>query len=157
MSIRPAAAADRAAVIDILRDTPEFAQVDFEVACELLDAYLHDVKRSGYWINVAEWDGTLAGYACFGPTPLTDGVWDVYWVAVKRDLRKRGIGRALIDFVEGEVRRMGGRMLLIETSSTEPYQAARQMYLKMGYTIVAEIGDFYKKGDAKIVFQKKLQ
>ncbi|MEW6141610.1 MAG: GNAT family N-acetyltransferase [Chloroflexota bacterium] len=148
---------DRAAVIDILTDTPEFAPVDSKVACELLDAYYEEPKGSSYLTFVAEHDGSIAGYVCFGPTPLTEGVWDVYWIAVSRKVRGTGIGRALMEVTEIEVRKSGGRMILIETSSTEPYQSARQLYLKMGYRIEAMVSDFYKEGDAKVIFQKKLR
>jgi len=155
--IRPAVPADRPLITAILADTAEFAPVDFEVACELLGAYFEDPKKSGYPTFVAEWDGSIAGYICFGPTPLAEGVWDVYWVAVSRKMRGRGIGRALIVFAEDEVRRTGGRMVLIETSSTKPYAPARQLYLQMGYHVAAVVSDFYKEGDAKVIFQKKLK
>lgn len=157
LCIRPAVSGDRTAIVSILRDTPEFAPVDFEVACELLDAYFSAPEGAGYPTFVAERDGAVIGYVCFGPTPLTDGVWDVYWIAVDRTCRGEGVGRALLDFVETEVRRLNGRMVLIETSSTGPYRPARQLYLKMGYRIAATVSDFYKKGDAKIIFQKNLE
>jgi len=157
LCVRPAVSSDRAAVIDILTDTPEFAPVDFDVACELLNAYLKDPKGSGYPTFVAECDGSIAGYVCFGQTPLTEDVWDIYWVAVGRGVRGKGIGRALIESTETEVRKLGGRMLLIETSSTESYQPARQLYLRMGYRLAATVSDFYKEGDNKVIFQKKLK
>lgn len=155
--VRPAVSSDRAVITNILKNTPEFAPVDFKVACELLDAYIEDPKGSGYPTFVAECGGSIAGYICFGPTPLTEGVWDIYWIAVGRSMRGMGIGRALIEFVETEVRKLGGRMLLIETSSSGPYQPARQLYLRMGYRIAATVSDFYKDGDDKVVFQKKLK
>lgn len=154
LSIRPATARDRSSILSILRGTTEFAPIDVKVAGELLDAFLEDPVGSGYDTFVAELDGAVAGYACFGATPLTQGVFDLYWIAVSRSVRNHGIGRALVGFVESEVRKRAGRMLLIETSSTPPYDAARGLYNRLGYEAVARVRDFYLPGDDKVIFQK---
>jgi ribosomal protein S18 acetylase RimI-like enzyme len=54
------------------------------------------------------------------------------------------------------VRGRDGRLLLIETSSTAAYHPTRQFYLKNGYTIVAEIPDFYADGDGKVIYSKRM-
>jgi len=154
--IRPANGADKPAIIDMLRDTPEFAPVDVQVAGELLDCYLEGGAESGYDVWVSEVDGAVSGYVCFGSTPLTQGTWDLYWIAVGRRFRNRGIGSALVGFTEGRVKKAGGRMVLIETSSTPPYRAARHLYRRLGYRMAARVRDFYLPGDDKLIFQKVL-
>jgi ribosomal protein S18 acetylase RimI-like enzyme len=156
LNIRLATTADRSAILAILRDTTEFAPIDVKVAGELLDASLQDPRGSGYDTYVAELDNMVAGYVCFGRTPLTEGVFDLYWIAVSPSVRNHGIGRALLAFVEKDVSRLGGRMLLIETSSTPPYDAARTLYIRMGFQAVARVKDFYLPGDDKVIFQKFL-
>jgi ribosomal protein S18 acetylase RimI-like enzyme len=154
--IRPASAVDRKEIVALLAQTTEFAPVDFTVACELLDAYLEDVSGSGYPTLVIEDSGEIAGYVCYGPTPLTEGVWDIYWIAVAPRSRGKGYGRKLIVTVEQKISQAGGRMVLIETSSTEPYEPARKLYLALGYTLEAVVRDFYKTGDDKLIYRKTL-
>ena len=48
-------------------------------------------------------------------------------------------------------------MLLIETSSQETYGGTIQFYEKTGYELVGKIPEYYKPGDDKLIFAKKLQ
>jgi len=43
----------------------------------------------------------LHGYACYGPTPLTQGVYDLYWIVVDPQLSGKGFGRYLLEYVSG--------------------------------------------------------
>jgi len=152
--VRAATQKDRPAIVGILEATTEFAPIDVKVATELMDCYLNDGAQSGYDVYVFDYWGTVGGYTCFGPTPLTEGTWDLYWIAVGNESRRRGIGRQLLTFTEGRVRENHGRMLLIETSSTGPYEAARSLYEKSGYRLAATVSDFYLPGDDKLIYQK---
>lgn len=127
-----------------------------EVACvqELWNAYLQQSEASGY-VFLAYRDGErVLGYACFGPHSLTEGTFDLYWVAVAREAQGQGIGHALLLQVEDEVRARGGRMILIETSSTPAYAPARRLYESCGYRYEAVVHDFYAPGDDLILFSK---
>lgn len=152
--IRPLLAGDRPDIVRILEGTQAFTPVDVQVAIELLDCYLEAGIGSGYHIWLAELDGRAAGYICYGPTPLTTGTWDVYWIATDPDLKGHGIGTALLNFAEQEIRQAAGRMILIETASNPFYLEARRFYLARGYIIVSSIPDFYSPGDNKITFRK---
>jgi len=96
----------------------------------------------------------LRGFACYGPIPLTQGVYDLYWIVVDPAYQKKGNGRYLLGYVEREVKKQGGRMLLIETSSQESYVATTRFYERNGYQLAARIKDFYRIGDDKLVFSK---
>lgn len=152
--IRPLLAGDRPDIVRILEGTQAFTPVDVQVAIELLDCYLEAGIGSGYHIWLAELDGRAAGYICYGPTPLTTGTWDVYWIATDPDLKGHGIGTALLNFAEQEIRQAVGRMILVETASNPLYLEARRFYLARGYIIVSSIPDFYSPGDNKITFRK---
>jgi ribosomal protein S18 acetylase RimI-like enzyme len=99
----------------------------------------------------------VQGYVCHGPTPLTDGVFDLYWIAVDPKRQGQGIGQLLLRFVENEVRRKRGRMLLIETSSKESYASTMRFYERSGYDEISRIKDFYRIEDDKVVYCKKLK
>ena len=95
-SIRPLTAKEKSAVMRILHSTPEFLPPEVVIAEELIDAFLEEQKASGYYIYVAELDGEIAGYVCYGDTPLTEATWDLYWIVVARDKQGYGIGRILM-------------------------------------------------------------
>lgn len=157
LKIRPVTHADRSALLEILKDTPEFKPFEIEVAVEVIDCCLRDNKNSGYFILVAEDNTDIAGYICYGPTPLTDGTWDMYWEAVAREKRGYGIGTALMKAAEQEIRKAKGRLSLIETSSTPDYEKTRRFHIKQGYSVIACIPDFYTPGDDKLILQKRLR
>ena len=154
--IRPMTGADKPAIMRILKVTPEFSPAEVLVAEEVIDAYLHDPSRSGYHILVAEVNSSIVGYICYGPTPLTEGTWDIYWLAVALEEQGRGIGSALMASAEGEIRQAKGRLALIETSSKPGYEKTRRFHYSQGYEIACRIPDFYALGDDKLVFLKRL-
>ena len=127
------------------------------VAEELIDSYLADAYRSGYHILVSEVDSVVVGYICYGPTPLTEGTWDIYWMAVAPQMQGKGIGTALIESAEKNIKKAQGRLALIETSSKPEYERTRRFYRAQGYKVVCRIPDFYAPGDDKLTLQKRLQ
>jgi len=47
-------------------------------------------------------------------------------------------------------------MIIIETSSQPSYIRSRNFYLSLGYKEAAIIPDFYKNGDHRIIYIKKI-
>jgi D-alanine-D-alanine ligase len=130
-----------------------------EVGCveELWNEYKKYKEKSGYnFLVYREEDGSILGFTCYGPHALTLGTYDLYWIAVNPAMRGRGIGRALLSHVEAEIQARGGRMILIETSDTQPYTDARHFYERNGYHSEALIRDFYAPGDSLVFFAKSL-
>lgn len=155
--VRPMTSEDKPAIIEILRNTPEFKPAEVDIAEEVLDSYLHDPIGSGYQVFVAEVGSSIAGYICYGPTPLTQGTWDIYWLAVAPKQQRHGIGNTLLRFAEDKIKETEGRLALIETSSKPEYEATRHFHRSQGYELVCRIADFYAPGDDKLVFQKRLR
>ncbi len=157
-NIRPLEKRDRARIREMVIDAGNFNALEIETALELIDEALEEGEQSGYIVAVySEGESKAAkGYVCYGPVPLTDGVYDLYWIVVDPALQGKGIGRILIRYVEKDVLDRGGRMILIETSSLETYGATIRFYEKSGYFLAARIKNFYRIGDDKLVFQKDL-
>ena len=156
--IRKLEPGDRPRIAEIVVSSGNFNDVEIATALELVDEALAEGEKSGYLIVVLE-DGenpVVKGYACYGPTPLTQGVYDLYWIAVDPAEQGKGFGQRLLKYVEQDVVKRGGRMLLIETSSHETYGATIRFYERSGYELVARIKNFYRIGDAKLVFSKEL-
>jgi ribosomal protein S18 acetylase RimI-like enzyme len=155
--IRSATQKDKPTIMRILNATSEFKPTEVIVAEEVIDSYFRDPGVSGYHVLVAEIDLMVVGYVCYGPTPLTEGTWDIYWIAVDNDKQGQGIGTSLMAFAEDNIKKAEGRMILIETSSLSGYEKTRRFYFMLGYEIVCQIPDFYMPGDHKIVFRKLLR
>lgn len=151
--LRPLSPADRAPIERILRATGVFRDDEIDVALELVDAR----PEVGYRFVVAELSGAVAGYACFGATPMTLGTWDLYWIAVDPALHGRGVGTLLMHAVEDAIRDEGGRLVMIETASKPSYDATRRFYERHPRCReVARVPDFYAIGDDKVMYAIQL-
>jgi len=129
-----------------------------EVACalELLREVLANPAHPDYRVVVAEQQGRVAGYILFGPTPLAEGNVDIYWIATDPALHGQGFGRRLMEHVETLLAREGARLICLETSSQEHYTRTRRFYEQGGYLEEARIRDFYRPGDDRITYVKRL-
>ena len=153
-------AADRSGVFRILETAGNFTPEEVATALELIDEWLELGEHSGYLTYVLEGRdedaSEILGYVCFGPTPLTKSTYDMYWIAVDKSKHRGGVGKKLMKFAEEETIRRGGGMLLIETSSQETYGGTIQFYERTGYDLVGKIPEYYKPGDDKLIFAKRL-
>jgi ribosomal protein S18 acetylase RimI-like enzyme len=155
MQLRPIEARDREKLAVLLNGVENFKPHEVVVALELIDGAIRG-PDSGYFAVVAEDETGLAGYLCYGPTPMTEAAWDLYWVAVDRARRGEGIGKKLTRAFEDIVKERGGKIIRIETSSTESYGGTLEFYLKTGYSVVSKVDDFYRIGDHLITLIKRL-
>ena len=155
-AIRPMTNEDKSAIMQILRAIPEFIPEEVIVAEEVIDCYLQDLSSSGYHAFVAEISSSVAGYICYGPTPLTKGTWDIYWVAVDIKSQGHGLGHALMAFAEDKIRENQGRLIIVETSGKPEYEKTRGFYSSLNYKMAGQIADFYAPGDDKLFFEKRL-
>lgn len=146
---------DRESVKQVLKATRHFTDYEIAVALELVDEVLNKEDLS-YLFVVAEQDGKFAGYGCWGPVPITMGTYDIYWIAVSPDLQGQGVGSQILSFMEDEIMKNQGRLILIETSSSEVYQDTRAFYERRGYVLESRIRDFYKPNDDRCIYIKRI-
>lgn len=155
--ISPATEADKTPITDITARAGVFNQEEVDSVPAMFDEYLkHGTEGSGYHFIVYREGKQVLGYAIFGFRDLTDGVYDLYWIAVDPSARRRSVGRKLLEFCEEAVRIEGGRMIIAETSGTDEYVSTREFYLRTGYKAEAVIKDFYKPGDDLYIFIKRI-
>jgi ribosomal protein S18 acetylase RimI-like enzyme len=137
--------------------TEMFTSEEADVALELVDIYLNDNNQKDYLLYVVENENNIAlGYVCFGPAPSTEGTYDLYWIVVSPEYQNQGIGKQLLKFTEEQIILKGGRLIIIETSSQNKYLPTRQFYLNTDYKVAAQIKDFYRNGDDRVIFVKYL-
>jgi ribosomal protein S18 acetylase RimI-like enzyme len=143
-------------VRDIIESTGFFYDFEVPVAVELVQDRLELDSLSDYHFLFAELDGKTVAYSCFGPIAATEGSFDLYWIATHNEYRGKGIGNLLIEESHRLIKEMGGRIVIAETSSIEKYAPTRHFYDRIGYSKEAQINDFYKEGDGKVFFVKRL-
>ena len=158
--IRRMQASDRARVLSLLENTNMFTETELQVAQEQIDIYLNIVHQTDYSLVIVETTGSqVAGFLSYGPVPLTQGVYDLYWMAIAPEVQGQGYGKELVRWLEEQVSGASGRMILIQTSSQPRYEGTRAFYRAMGYEEAFCIPDYYKPGDDLIsyikLFEKK--
>ena len=149
--------ADGSQIQDITARAGVFNQEEIDSVPAMFDEYLrHGSEGSGYHFIVDRDGDQVLGFAIYGPRDLTDGVFDLYWIAVDPNARRNGVGRALLTASEEAIRGMGGRIIIAETSGTPEYETTRKFYVSTRYVNEATIKDFYSVGDDLKIFTKRI-
>jgi ribosomal protein S18 acetylase RimI-like enzyme len=155
MEIRPLSATDRPQLAELLGRIETFTPDEVVCALELIDAAAQP-NNPDYQVRVAVRETRVVGYVCYGPTPMTAGTFDLYWIASDPAVRGQGVGAALVSAMEGDIRRRTGRLIRVETSAMEAYGPTRGFYASMQYKEESRFRDFYKPGEDLIVLAKRL-
>ena len=101
-------------------------------------------------------DGELAAFVVYGPTPMTQGTFDLYWIATDPRCRGAGLASALVAGMEEDLRARGARLVRVETSGTDGYDGTRGFYEARGYAEAARLPDFYREGDDLVILSTRL-
>lgn len=155
ITIQQIRSVDKDPIRIILEETSVFTESEIAVALELIDIVLNNDHQKDYLIYSAiSEDGNVVGYYCIGPTPMTIGTYDLYWIAVKPSAHNKGIGKELLNHAELLIKQRGGRLVVAETSSQPKYENTRKFYVSAQYQELSRIKDYYKIGDDLVVYGK---
>jgi GNAT superfamily N-acetyltransferase len=154
--IRLATASELEQMIDVVVDSGLFGAEESEPVRSMLSAYFAGSGTEGHGAVVDGDDDGLTGVAYYQPKPATEGVWDLTMLGVRGARQGAGRGAALLDWVEDDVRRKSGRMMVIETSAHANQARARRLYARAGYDEVVRIADYWEPGDDLVLFVKRL-
>ncbi|WP_240913648.1 GNAT family N-acetyltransferase [Thermococcus sp. JdF3] len=81
-------------------------------------------------------------------------------MAVRRELRGKGIGTKLLEFVEGWARGRGFDLLVVKSSGDltyKPYDATRRFYERNEFVRIALIDPYPGWGEPALVYVKCLK
>lgn len=121
---------------------------------DMISPYLENKNPDDIWLTL-EKDRPIAIVYC-APEKLTEGTYNLYLIAVMKSHQGVGVGRHLLRELENHLKQSNVRVLLVETSGNPEFALTRKFYVQNGYVLEASIRDFYKEGEDKIVFWKKL-
>jgi ribosomal protein S18 acetylase RimI-like enzyme len=155
MIVRKVVKEDLEAVERLVKGVENFNEEEVATAIDLVTQSV-DAPQNGYETLVAVEKGNVLGFICFGRTPLTEQTFDLYWIAVGKDHRKKGVGKALHEAFIACIRERQGRLVRVETSTKPSYTATLKFYEALGYETVAVIDNFYRDGDSLCTFVLRL-
>lgn len=150
-AIRPVRPEDLPALKAVIEATALFP-------ADLLDGMLasHLAGEANEEIWLTDDTGGPIAIAYCAPERMTQGTWNLYLIAVHPARQAEGRGGALIREVERLVVARGAHQLLVETSGLPEFQRTRDFYPRCGFAPEAQIRDFYRRGEDKVVFRKIL-
>ena len=122
---------------------------------EMTSEYFNNPDSQDIWFTYIENNKQVAIGYCV-QEKLTDGTYNLLAIGVSQENQRNGVASKMMNYIEKQLLEKDGRILIVETSSDEAQIGARSFYKKIGYTQVAIIKDFWKDGEDKVVFWKKL-
>ncbi len=135
-----------------------FSEREISSVSEMLDAFFNPTPDDDHTFLVYRDEArTVLGFACYGPMPFTDRVWEVYWVCVEPARQRNHVGRELMAHVFADLGAQSARAIYLETSDADTYRVARAFYEREGFECVAHLDDFYARGEGKTIYRKVLE
>lgn len=151
MNIRTPTTSDLSAIALVLDDTELFPQDLLE---EMMAPFFDEPEGPEKWLVCEDEGSAVIGFCYFRPEPLADGTWNLLAIGFCKDQQGLGYGSRLIAEVERAL--SSERMLIVETSSLDDFEATRKFYGKCGYDLEATIRDYWANGDDKVIYRKSL-
>jgi ribosomal protein S18 acetylase RimI-like enzyme len=153
--IRPAVLSDKNDMQKLFSALNLFNNNELEFMTELVDSYFNQTLGEGHYWVVGE-DKTIVSAAYYAPESFGQNVYNLYFIGVLPNQQGKGIGSSMLKYVENHLQKLEQRLLLVETSGLPNFDKTRDFYLKNNYEQEATIREYYKEGDDKIIYRKKL-
>jgi ribosomal protein S18 acetylase RimI-like enzyme len=154
---RPPQREERDVLVELGERTGIFAPGEAqELLGQTLDNLFDGTLACSHQAYVLVQDSIIKGWVYFGPTDERT-IWNLWWIGVDSKFKRRGFGKALLQFVEETVKSQDGSHLIVETSSSDLLAPTRDFYKCQGYSVSHTEANNYGPGEDKIVFKKKLE
>lgn len=122
---------------------------------DMISDFFTNPETQAIWFTcITDNKPSAIGYCA--PEKLTNGTYNLYAIAVRKELQGKGIGKTMMKFIEELLKKTNKRVLIIDTSSDQHYELTRKFYKDLNYIQEAVIKDFWNEGEDKITFLKKL-
>lgn len=149
--IRPTTPDDTAALLALANAAIGFSPDELNELSQTLTDYF-DGSSDAFWL-VDDDNGPVAAAYC-APERMTNGTWNLLFIAVHPEHQGQGRGTAMVQYVEETLTVKGAHLLLVETLAS--FEQTRAFYRRCGYEEEARIRNFYEVGADKIIYVKAL-
>lgn len=114
-------------------------------------------EQDQHFVLIDPEEGRIVGVSGYGldDSPETSGIFWLGWTYVNPYFRGKGYGARLLHVVIEHVRRLGGRKLYLDTSSSEKYATAVAFYERFGFREEGRLVDYYREGEHKLLMGLK--
>ena len=145
--IRKANKKDAKRIGVIAESTGNFKENEIDACMDMVA----DSISEEYYLNFDcyEKKGIVLGFVCYGQDEMTEGTWEIYWIAVHKEFQGKSIGKKLMLHAEKQAKKHKGRQVVLETSSQINYRYVHKFYKRLGYKKKAVVKDYFSKGDHK--------
>ena len=150
MRIRRPDASDLPDIQLVLSETELFPP---DMLSEMIEPFLTGSVGDERWL-VCDTSEGVDGFSYVRREPLTAGTWNLLAIGFRREHQGAGYGARLIAEVERSL--VGERILIVDTSSLDQFEATRHFYESCGYVQASVIRDYWADGDDKVTFWKRL-
>ena len=127
-----------------------------EMLEDMISDYFDNPETEDIWFTKIQNEKPVSIGFC-APERLTEGTYNLHAIGVKNNLQGNGIGGDMMEYIEDYLKSKSHRILIVETSSDPEFRLTRKFYSKRNYTQEATVREFWKEGDDKVIFWKKLK
>lgn len=151
MEIRRLEQADITGCAAVLHSIPEWFGIQ-----ESNEAYIRDVETLPSYVAIE--NGVVIGF--LSVKQHFESASEIHIVAVGRSRHRHGVGRALIEAAEADVRASGCKLLQVKTlgpsDEDEGYRKTREFYAALGFIPLEETTAFWGPENPTLVMVKVL-
>ena len=146
----------KAADIDGLKKVLDSCELfPSEYLDEMISDYFNNEETQDIWFTYIDDNKPVAIGYCV-PEKLTEGTYNLLAIGVSQEAQRKGIASKMMKYIEQLLKQNGARIIIVETTSDDAQIGARKVYENIGYVQVAVIKDFWKDGEDKIIFLKRI-
>jgi ribosomal protein S18 acetylase RimI-like enzyme len=143
---------DHEDILELFRSLPEYFT---SRAVRNIDLDLKQIPENEHECLVYCKERKIFGVLIFRRDPMGDKIYEIKWLAVRRDYFRNGVGKSLVSFAESLVKDKA-RLIVIYTSNHYFYNGTHKFFEKLGYKKVSIIPDFWDDGDDRVVYWKRV-
>ncbi len=157
IKIRDIKASDRVKIYELMQQDEKYKPRELEATLHRIDLYLFDADQRLFKVIIAEdHQKALMGYAVYGPDPQSVGTYQVYHLVHSPLVENGEIILNLLQYIENELLKYKGRIVVIEISSHFQYHHQYETCLKQNYHLSSTLNNFYSEGEDKLILAKNI-
>ena len=135
-----------------------FDENDVREAKEDLERCLRNHERDIHYFVAKDKTDQVKGLAGYGQEELSPEIYYLAWFAVDKELQNQGLGKALLEKIENELKEKGqARQVIVRVWDKGPDDPLERFYKKVGFERAGSIPDYWGDGYDLVFFTKRLK